>query len=34
MVLMKAVFKEDKNNYYSVFLAKGLYQLPKNNDNK
>ena len=34
-ILIILVFNKDKNNYYySIFLEKGLYQLPKNNDNK
>ena len=36
IILIKPVFNKDKNyNYnYNIFLEKGSYQLPKNNDNK
>ena len=33
IIYIKSVFNKDKNNYkYNIFLEKGLYQLPKNND--
>ena len=35
IMLLKSVFNKDKNNYYyNIFLEKGSYKLPKNNDNK
>ena len=35
IILIKSVFKKDKNNcYYYTFLEKGWYELPKNNDYK
>ena len=35
VILLKSVCNKDKkNNYYNIFLEKGLYELPKNNDNK
>ena len=35
ITLIKLVWNKDKNNYYyNIFLEIGLYQPPKNNDNK
>ena len=35
IILIKSVFKKDKNSYYyNIFLEKRTYQLPKNNDNR
>ena len=35
MIHIKSFFNKDENNYhYNIFLQKGLYQLPKTNDNK
>ena len=35
MIYIKSFFNKDENNYYyNIFLQKGLYQLPKTNDNK
>ena len=35
IILIKLVWNKDKNNYYyNIFLEIGLYQPPKNNDNK
>ena len=35
IMLIKADFDKDKNNYYcNIFLEKGWYELPKNNNNK
>ena len=35
ILLIKSVFNKDRNNYCcNMFLEKGSYELPKNNDNK
>ena len=34
IILIKSLFNKDKNNYYSMFLEKDSYELPKNNDSK
>ena len=35
IIHIKSFFNKDENNYYyNIFLQKGLYQLPKTNDNK
>ena len=35
IIVIKSVFKKDKNSYYyNIFLEKVSYQLPKNNNNK
>ena len=35
IILFKSDFNKDKNNYYyNIFVEKGSYELPKNNDNK
>ena len=35
IIPIKSVFNKDKNNYnYNIFAEKGVYQLPKNNNNK
>ena len=35
IILFKSDFNKDKNKYYyNIFVEKGSYELPKNNDNK
>ena len=35
ITLVKSILNKDQNrHYYNIFLEKGLYQLPKNNDMK
>ena len=35
ITLIKSVFNKNRNHYhYNIFLEKGLYQLPKNSNNK